>query len=503
MIAYETDILVIGSGSGGGTAAWALARAGKRVLLVERGAQYGDRYAYQDEKRALIRMEPYEDRPALVNGRRARLFVGGIAGGGSALYGGVLMRPAPEDFTPGLHYGDRLDRRIWEWPISYEEMGPWYDRAEELYRVSGPDGAPPPHVGWRKAPFPGEVPALEPINERLWEAMGGEGMTPFHLPLAVDFRTCLRCPTCPGYLCPNDSRASSLNRCVLPAVGEHGLRFETGVEILRLMQKKGRITGALARKRGSGEALTIRARAVVLAAGAVGTPMVLERSGLGGESGQLGRNFMYHAGALAVGLFRKPTGGADRFIKQLGFTDLYFGAEDFRHKLGYCQALPVPGPESLRANAPVKLPLALARGLYERTLTLAGAVEDLPQAINCVTATRNGGFRLRHRFHGYDIHRSHYFKKRLVRILKRTGAAVVIGATGDKDDTHTAHQVGTARFGRDPASSVLDPDCRLHGVENLWVADGSFMPTSLGVGPALTIMANALRVTDKMVKEGI
>jgi len=225
------------------------------------------------------------------------------------------------------------------------------------------------------------------------------------------------------------------------------------------------------------------------------------RSGIGNSSDQLGRNFMYHAGAIVVCLFAHPTGGSERFIKQLGWTDDYFGTADFPHKLGYVQMIPIPGPLAFKKKSPVPLPLPLARFLYERTVAFTGSVEDLPQAENRVKMHPDGRISLSHRFHEYDIFRSKYYLRRLKKLLRQCGASIVVGATSERDDIHTAHQVGTSRFGNDPKTSVLNPMCRLHEIDNVYVVDGSFMPTSLGVGPALTIMANALRVSEHIIKE--
>jgi choline dehydrogenase-like flavoprotein len=226
-------------------------------------------------------------------------------------------------------------------------------------------------------------------------------------------------------------------------------------------------------------------------------------SGIGDSSSDLGRNFMYHAGAIVVCIFVHPTGGSERFIKQLGWTNDYFGTSDFPHKLGYVQMLPIPGPLSLKKESPIPLPLPLARFLYKRGVIFTGCVEDLPQAENRIELKANGRIWLHHRFHEYDIFRSKYYLRRLKNLLRKCGASVVIGATSERDDIHTAHQVGTCRFGNDSKTSVLNPMCRLHEIDNVFVVDGSFMPTSLGVGPALTIIANALRVSDYIIKEGL
>ncbi|MCB2198453.1 GMC family oxidoreductase [bacterium] len=497
----DVDVLIIGTGAGGGTAALSLAQAGKKVLMVERGKRFTDRRAFQDEKRMLVGMEPFDDRPLLRNGRERRLFNGGIAGGGSSLFGAVLLRPSPEDFFPGQFYHSYLPRHLHEWPIRYEDLAPWFDRAEELYRVSGRADQPPKHLGQRKSNYPGQLPALEPISEKLTHAMRKEGLNPFHLPLAIDFSTCLHCPTCPGYLCPTGARSSSLHQAIDPAIKDHGAELWTETEAVELVESKGRIRRVRLRNHRTGDEQEISAETVVLGSGALGTAALLLKSGVVNRSDQVGRNYMYHTGAVAAGVFLKPQGSADRFSKQVGFTDDYFGLPDYPHKLGYAQVLPVPGPLSLMQESPVLLPEQAARKVYERTVTLAGTVEDLPQEGNRVTLGRDGVVQLDHSFHRYDIERSHVFLGRLRRVMKRAGASYVVGMTGDKDDVHTAHQVGTARFGNDPDTAVLDRDCRVFGTDNLYVVDGSFMPTSLGVGPALTIIANAMRVADRIVKE--
>ena len=285
-----------------------------------------------------------------------------------------------------------------------------------------------------------------------------------------------------------------------PAIERHGAELWTGVEAERLVSSpNGRVSRLVTIHRDSGRRREVTATGFEIAAGAVGTPVLLERSGLGTESGQLGQNYMFHAGAVAAGLFGEEPGFAERFGKQLGFTDLYLGEPGFPHKLGYAQMLPVPGPATLASESPVPLPGWLARVVYRHTVLLAGLVEDLPSAENRVRAGRNGEIEIRHRFTDYDRQRSAHYLGRLKAVLQRAGAALVPGALNARDDLHVAHQVGTCRFGRDPRHSVLDPDCRVHECENVWVADGSFMPTSLGVAPALTIAANALRVAGRIV----
>ena len=497
---FDYDAIIVGSGAGGGTIAWKLSSSGKRVLLIERGKRFDHPEAFQDERRMVIEMEAFDDRTFQVNGRDARLYIGGVLGGGTALYGSALLRPSRDDFHPGKFYSKWLEPELWDWPISYDELEPFYDQVEHLLGVAGGDLENMLHVERPRDGYLSSPPPLEPINLRLQHGIEESGFHPFHLPLGIDFHRCLHCPTCPGFYCPNDSRASTTDRFIDRALAGGNLEVRTEWEAERILLgpgTKGRGIRVRSRQQDIIEELT--AELYILSAGAIGSPVILMKSGYEDRSGEMGCNYSYHCGGLVAGIFREPTGGEERFIKQLGFTDLYFGNKDFPHKLGYVQTLPSPGPLSVRENAPVPLPHPLARFLNRRMLILSGAVEDLPQRKNRVEIDRSGRISLTHTFHPYDIERSRWYLGQLRQVMKKTGSLFCFGATGEKDDQHTAHQVGTLRFGNDPERSILDPDCRLHGYDNVYVVDGSFMPTSLGVGPALTIMANALRVGEKII----
>jgi choline dehydrogenase-like flavoprotein len=297
---------------------------------------------------------------------------------------------------------------------------------------------------------------------------------------------------------------------VEPARATGLLEVWTGMEVEQLRLDAGRVRAVVLRDRRSGEHREVTAETVLVGAGAIGTPALLLRSGVKDESDQLGRNHMCHLGAVAVGVFARPTGAALHFTKELGLTDFYLGEPDgtaggrggtFRHKLGYAQAIPVPGPASLRDRVPFPVPDGVARWLHAHSLLFAGSVEDLPRTENRVRLGQGGRIRLQRAYHGYDVARGRWWARRLARTLRRAGAALGLGTVASRERVHVGHQVGTCRFGRDPRHAVLDPTCRVHSVDNLYVVDGSFMPTSLGVGPALTIAANALRVAHHVFEE--
>lgn len=488
---YDADVIVVGSGAGGATLAYACARAGKSVLLLERGQRYPLPLPGHDERAMLIDKKPYDDRKIDVNGSARQLYMGGVLGGGTALYGAALMRPSRDDFHPGRSYGDRLPRAQWDWPISYEDLEPHYTEAERLFSVSGCNDddfgpLPKPNAGYVNPSLP-----LHPVNARLMAMNRQDGLRPFRLPLAIDSTQCLQCCACPGYICPTGARRSSAQLLEQPDLD--GLRVLTNVEVERISSE-----GVHAVERSTGARVVYRGRRYVLAAGAIGSPLMLVRSGL--EHPLIGRNYMMHLSPIVVGLFPRCLGADEGFVKQVGFADYYFGTKEYAHKMGIVQSLPVPGPLMLAKAASRLLPRWLLGFLRRRMLPLVGIIEDMPNPANRVSLGANGEPRLHHAFADYDLERGRQLARLTAQILKRAGAIGCVTSEFASTE-HVAHQCGTLRFGDDSAHSVLDAECRLRGHPSVFIVDGSFMPTSLGVGPALTIIANALRVARIVSRE--
>jgi choline dehydrogenase-like flavoprotein len=494
---YDGDVIVVGSGAGGATLAHALARAGKSVVLLERGYKYPPQEHALDERAMLIDRKPYDDRPVEVNGSLRRLYMGGVLGGGTALYGAALLRPSTDDFHPGRHYGDRLPRALWDWPISYDALEPCYSEAEKLYGVAG-DADEDFGPLQKPARFPNLPLPLHPINQRLIAANQARALKPFRLPLAIDPARCLRCHACAGYVCPTGARSSSAQLVERAVADGLPLRVLTNVEVEGLVLNENRAAGVRLLDRATGARAVYRARRYVLAAGAIGTPLLLLRSGLDGPL--IGRHYMMHLSPIVFGIFRKPTGADATFVKQVAFSDYYFGTRSAAHKMGLVQSLPVPGPLLTAKTSPRFLPRRLLTFLRQRMLPLVGIIEDLPDPANRVCWGSDGRPRLRHRFGKYDRERGLRLSRLMAQILRRAGAALCLSRRFPSDE-HVAHQCGTLRFGTSPDHAVLDPDCRLFTHPNVFVVDGSFLPTSLGVGPALTIMANALRVAAIVTRE--
>jgi choline dehydrogenase-like flavoprotein len=498
-MSYDFDVIVVGSGAGGGTFAYALARAGKKVLLVERGKKYVAKGPAHDEQTMLIDKAPYDDRMIRVNGMAKQLYMGGVLGGGTALYGAVLMRPSYTDFHPGKCYGDRIPRAIWDWPITYEELEPYYVEAEKLYGIAGCS-----HDDFGPLPKPAQAiptPAIpiQRANRRLMAANRARGLRPFQLPLAIDFARCLQCGACPGYICPNGARRSSA-QLVERAIGDGApLHVLTNVEVEYFTTNScGKFNGVRLWERATGRRDVYHARRYVLAAGAIGSPTLLMRSGARGRL--MGQNYMVHLSPIVAGIFPTCTGGEATFVKQVGFADYYFGTKSYAHKLGMIQSLPVPGPLVLAKATSGRLPHGVLQFLRRRMLPLAGIVEDLPNPANRVTLSPDGTAEVCHAFGPYDLERGRRLSSLMSQILKAAGALFCLRKPFPPDE-HVAHQCGTLRFGKEAAHAVLDPHCRVFEQPNVFVVDGSFLPTSLGVAPALTIMANALRVARVVTRE--
>src|SRR5262249_43827693 len=382
-----------------------------------------------------------------------RLYMGGVLGGGTSLYGGALVRPSELDFPPGKHYGERVPRAIWDWPISYGELEPPYTAAGRLYGVAGcgDEGfrpLPKPANGFATDPLP-----LHPLNQKLIAANRLHGLRPFRLPLAIDPSRCLRCGVCAGYICPTGARSSAAQLLERATAAGLSLEIQTQAEVEHLLPTPGgEGTSISVLDRGSGRRSILRARRYALAAGAIGSSLLLLRSGI--HSPLLGRNYMMHLSAIVGGFFAHASGAESSFIKQVGFADFYFGTRDYPHKMGIVQSLAVPGPLMAAKLSPF-LPVPLRPLLRQRILPLAGIIEDLPNPANQISLGPNGGARLEHRFSTYDLRRRRRLAPQIVRILKRAGAVHCLSCKRISHE-YVAHQCGTLRFGTDPSHAVLD-----------------------------------------------
>ena len=516
----DFDIIVIGSGAGGGTLAATCAEAGKNVLLVERGEMLPTLtnvasthpQSLHNEFNTLISKQPYDDRSILLNSQPSRLYMGGVAGGGTAVYGAALLRPHPADFSPGRYYARRIPREIHEWPVAYESFESHFKTAERLYGVVDVRDPRNPGVPYDSATYERRhghdsnssaadknVIPLARINEMLLRSVWKSGLNPYRLPLAIDASKCLRCDNCAGFACPTGARRSSA-QLVSESIGRgDSLTLKSHWEADHLERgTNGRLNGVWLRDRATGFRKRYTAKRYVLSAGAMGSAALLLRSGF--EHPMIGRNYMMHYSPISIGLFWRATGATETFIKQIGSSDFYFGTRDLPEKMGIVQSLPAPGPLMMAKSGLRWAPHWMLKILRSRMLPLVGIVEDLPNPENRISLDPSGTIQLHHQFSDYDRERGAELSRRMADLLKSTGAVHCVSGLRPSQE-HVAHQCGTIRFGLSRDYAVADPECRLFDQPDVFVVDGSFMPSSLGVGPSLTIIANALRVAEIVASE--
>ncbi|MGA0617372.1 GMC oxidoreductase [Paracoccus sp. KR1-242] len=488
----DSDVIIIGSGIGGSTLASAIAPSGVRVLILERGEYLPDSPDARDDV-AIFEKGVYRSSEEWTGSDGQKFLPGNYyyVGGNSKFYGAVMYRYRAEDFRPRRH----LRGNSPGWDISYAEMEPWYAKAEALFRVRGTadqDPTEPPRSGPFPYPAVPDEPALRQVRERLKRA----GVHPASLPLAIDIEAWLARGKTGWDAFPNTGGAGKIDAEVGPlaeALTHPNVTLMTGAQVTRLEtdESGSRITAAIFRRNGREERLTARHFAV--AAGAVQSAALLLRStnaahptGLGNRSDQLGRNFMNHNTSAMITL--NPLIRNDSvYQKTLCFNDFYNDDPEAHAPLGNVQLLGRITGNILKAQIP-GLPRPLARLVADRAFGWFLTSEDLPNPDSRVLV-RGGDIVVDWQRSNMDAH--HMLIRRTRQVMRRAGFPVtLVRIFGNRT---TSHQCGTARLGIDPATSVVDPDCRSHDIANLWVTDASVLPTSAAVNPALTIAALALR----------
>jgi len=502
------DVIVIGTGAGGGTLAHRLAPSGKRILLLERGdwirrerENWDPRAAVSDARYHAD--ESWQDK----DGNDFRPGTHYNVGGNTKFYGAALFRLREADFGELKHH----DGVSPAWPLSYRDFEPYYAEAERLYHVHGARGEDPTEPP-ASAPFPFPAVSHEPRIQALHDALAGSGLRPFHVPVGVrlDERDpvnspCIRCATCDGFPCLVNAKSDADVLAVRPALRHPNVTLRTRAFVKRLeTSASGReVSHVVVERDGLEERYA--ADVVVVSGGAINSAALLLRSaaerhphGLANGSGLVGRHYMSHNNSMLVALSTEPN--PTLFHKTFAMTDFYFGADDFPFPLGCIQLMGNAHAEVLAEGAPPGTPKRILRLMASHGIPFWLTSEDLPDPENRVALTSDGGIQLRYTPNNLAGHSllGAKVKQMLARAKMRRVVPANLYVGGRIPLAGVAHQCGTLRFGTDPRSSVLDLDCRAHEVANLYVVDGSFFPSSAAVNPALTIMANALRVGDRI-----
>jgi len=501
------DAVVIGSGFGGAMAAHRLIAAGARVLMIERG-DWVPRGEQAWLPGASLELTPAyaKDIPYRCEAGGHGKLIGGYAcvGGPSVYYGCVALRFRERDFE-----GDRdvVGGSGAAWPYRYDELEPYYGEAERLLRIAG-DDAGDPTAPRRAAPYPFAPAPLAGVSERVVDSAVDLGLSPFHLPLAIDHRRCVACRTCDTYACAIEAKNDVATTMIRPLVAR-GLTLQTGTVVVRIEVEGGVARRVHVVRKATGEHEAIAARHVILAAGALGTAHLVLASRLDELSparAAAGRYLMRHDNAMIFGFYGERPDRERRFHKQIAIHDWYFGDPaggdaDGMTKLGGVQQMMTPPVELVRAHLP--RPLRMLATFTEHLTGLLCIAEDQPRIANgcSVDWSVRDAYGLPQLVidHGYsprDRAASNALVRRARRVLEHTGAVFSY--------THRvktfSHAVGTMRMGADPATAPLDEVCRFRNVANLWITDGSALPMSAGVNPSLTIAANALRAAAAIVE---
>jgi choline dehydrogenase-like flavoprotein len=509
------DVIIVGSGAGGGTLARQLAPSGKSILILERGdwlkreAENWDATAVFVRNR-YISPETWYDR----DGRPFQPQVHYFVGGATKMFGAALYRLRKEDFGELRHH----DGISPAWPISYDELEPYYARAERMYHVHGlrgRDPTEPPASG----PYPCPPVSNEPRIQQLSDNLTAAGYHPFPAPCAVmldeqnmAYSTCIRCQTCDGFPCLVHAKSDAETVAVRPALEFPNVTLLRNAKALKLETNASgtAVTEVVADVAGQRE--VFRGDIVVVSCGAANSAKLLLMSandkhprGLANGSDQVGRNYMFHnsQAVLAVSLEPNPT----IFQKTIALNDFYFGMDGFEYPMGNIQMIGKSLGPMYRGAKPIEtalLPMGLLDNLARHAVDFWLTTEDLPDPENRVTVNQAGDLTLSYTPNNQVARQKLYDK--LKSMLGQIGMHPHhliprdIYMKTEIPLAGCAHQVGTCRFGADPKTSVLDVNCKAHELDNLYVVDTSFFVSIGAVNPSLTAIANSIRVSEHLLQ---
>ena len=511
------DVIIIGTGAGGGTLVHSLASTGKSILILERGDYVPREKANWDSRAVNVEgkyqtKEEWRDK----NGKPLHPHTNYYVGGNTKFYGAALFRLRREDFGEIKHFGGISPA----WPISYDDLEPYYLQAERLYHVHGQRGEDPTEPA-ASGPYPHPAISHEPRIQALSDDFERLGLKPFHTPLGLQIdeknpqsSRCIRCDTCDGYPCLIDAKSDAQTLCVDPALRFPNVSLLTNAYVERLeTTASGREVSRVVVTRNDATE-NYSADVVVVSCGAINSAALLLRSandkhphGLANSSDIVGRHYMGHVNSVLLAVSKCPN--PTLYQKTLAVNDFYLGSREWNHPMGHFSFVGKLDGVALSAGAPAVAPGWTLDLMAKHALSFWLTSEDLPDPNNRVTLDRDGRIVLQYTPNNQEAHAR--LTSKLKELMGRQSKCDVHGHDchqglfarnlflGDRIPlAGVAHQNGTIRFGSDPRTSALDIHCKTHDVDNLYVVDGSFFPSSAAVNPALTIMANALRVGDHL-----
>ena len=485
------DIIIIGSGAGGGTIARELAGTGAKILMVERG----DFVPQEDQNwnpASVWKDLRYRTTETWLDeaGRSFRPYMHYCVGGNTKFWGTVMYRLRPEDFKEMQH----ADGVSPAWPIDYDTLAPYYDRAEAMYEVHGEVGLDPTEGPRNPYPFPA-IPHATVVGA-IVEQLRAQGLHPSPLPLGLR-ENCIFCNTCNSFPCKIHAKSDAEICAVRPATAMGNVTLWVNATARKLVtDSSGRKVEAVEIERG-GAVERVSAPLVIVSCGAVNSAALLLRSasdkhpnGLANSSGLVGKRYMAHLATMMQG-FHPFKVNDTVFQKTVAINDFYLKGRRVKYPLGAIQSQGRTHGVMAQTVVP-QVPLWAYEAWVARGVDWLTMTEDLPTIENKVTVEANGQIRLHYKPNNLVAHQELVDETK--RILGELGFWIVM--THSHKAKNTTHQCGTLVFGTNPAESVLDTYCRTHDIDNLFVVDASFFPSSAAVNPGLTIVAQAIRAAD-------
>jgi choline dehydrogenase-like flavoprotein len=511
----QYDVIIIGSGAGGGTLARHLAPSGKQILILEQGdwlkreAKNWDAESVFVDNR-YISPDTWHDDAGKPFQPQVHYFVGGA----TKMYGAALYRLRKEDFGALKHY----DGISPGWPIPYEELEPYYTLAEKLYFVHGQRGIDPTEPPC-SAPYPYPPVSHEPRIQQLYDNLKKANYHPFPAPCAImlDEKNppqshCIRCQTCDGFPCLVQAKADAEMVGVRPALEYPNVKLLTHAKALKLNTNPSgnAVQSVLVELEGKQQLFS--SSIIIVSCGAANSAKLLLQSandkhprGLANGSDMVGRHYMFHNSQAVLAISKEPN--PTFFQKTLALNDFYFGMEGFDYPMGNIQMVGKSLAPMYKGEKPIEtalIPGMLLDEIARHAVDFWLSTEDLPTPNNRITVDKAGKIhlnytpnnqvpkqklyqKLKSMLNQLEMHPDHLIPRNLYMKTSIPIAGV-------------AHQAGTCRFGKDPKNSVLDTNCKAHELDNLYVVDTSFFPSIGAVNPSLTAIANALRVGDHLLE---
>ena len=517
------DAIIVGTGAGGGAIGYALSKKSLKVLFIEKGlinkdqlsGDYAESFKSNNNDNIswpeILKKSGRDFNQIIESNTQKYPFVGSGVGGSTALYGMAMERFIKNDFNPRgkTIYNEKSNLPKNGWPIKYDDLLPYYNKAEKLYKVKGTKDPLKDNENFNYT----SAPDINKSNKELFNFFKNKNLNPYILPRSCNFVD--GCIECQGFLCPYNCKNDSYNTCINPAIENNGAEILSNAEAVRLLTNGNQIVGVECKI--DNKIITKKADIYILAAGAIRTPAILLKSknnyfpeGLANSSGLVGKNLMRHCIDLFL-IKTKNKPPKNGFLKEIALNDYYSSYSEKR--LGTFQSFGrIPSSKIILMNliddifknnnikkvaSIISLPIEkILDKAFSYTIAMNTIIEDLPYLANSVSIDRyNSKPIVNYTLHVYENQLIKEFRNKISEVLKPLKFIMIKQA---EDNKRLAHVCGTCRMGTDPKDAVVNENCQSFIHKNLYIADASIFPTSGGTNPALTIIANALRIADNI-----